>query len=184
VKVYLDSGVFIDYLIDPGHVGAALRATDRRGRTPERLLEDAAKCLEAILVRHAGMTSSLMGYEVEEALYGALRDSGSSHSRAIPAARAVVIQALATAQVFRIRLLDLTPKIVMAQCANVELKDRRIRAADALHVATALAEGADLFITTDSRLIKLDNIFAGASGHRLRCVDTDRALVLLDAVTS
>lgn len=179
MKVYLDSGVFIDYLVAPGHVGAALRATDRRGRTPERLREDAEACLVAILERHAGMTSSLMGYEVEEALYGALRDSGISHPRAIPAARDVVIQALVTAQLFRIRLLDLTPAIVMAQCANVELQHRGVRAADALHVMTALAEGADLLVTTDSRLIKLDNVFAGAGGQRLRFVDTDKALALL-----
>ncbi len=80
---------------------------------------------------------------------------------------------------FQVVLVNLTSAIVAAQCGNLELQRRGIRAADALHVATALAEGAQLFITTDADLIRLDNVFENSHGERLRCVDTDQAKVLL-----
>jgi hypothetical protein len=93
VKVYLDSGVFIDFLSGRGHAGSYLRSVDRRGRSPVRLLADAEACLAAILDRHDGMTSSLTCYEVEEALYRELRRdprlkcrtrSGSSFLQRVP----------------------------------------------------------------------------------------------------
>ena len=183
MKVYLDSGVFIDYLIGRGHTGSYLRSTERRGRAPARLLSDAEACLAAILDRHVGITSSLTCYEVEEALYGELRRSTTGVPNAdrfiIPAARAVITQALVTADLFRITLVDLTSAIVSAQCGNLELQKRGIRAADALHFTTALAEGAEVLITTDADLIALDSVFENAIARRLRCVDTDEAIPLL-----
>jgi predicted nucleic acid-binding protein len=84
-----------------------------------------------------------------------------------------------TMDLFGITLIDLTSAVVTAQCSNLELQRRGIRAADALHVTTALAEHAQILITTDTDLMKLDDVFEGASGERLRCVDTDQALLLL-----
>jgi predicted nucleic acid-binding protein len=183
VKVYLDSGVFIDYLIGRGHTGPYLRAVDRRGRAPERLLTDAETCLSSILERHTGITSSLTCYEVEEALYRALRGSTAGVSNAdrfiIPAARAVITQTLMTIDWFKIVLVDLTSAVVNAQCGNLELQKRGIRAADALHITTALAEDAQVFITTDADLIRLNEVFRNRSGVSLRCVDTDAAIALL-----
>ena len=183
MKVYLDSGVFIDYLIGRGHTGSFLRATERRGRAPERLLEDAEACFAAIVQRHQGITSSLTCYEVEEAMYRELRrtttDVPNVDRFIIPAARAVITQTLVTIELFRIVLLDLTSAVVIAQCDNVELQRRGIRAADALHITTALAHDAQVFITTDGALLALDNAFVNASGARVRCVDTDEALQLL-----
>jgi predicted nucleic acid-binding protein len=69
--------------------------------------------------------------------------------------------------------------VVIAQCDNVELQRRGVRAADALHVTTAIAHGAQAFLTTDGTLLALDNAFVNADGVRLRCVDTDEALHLL-----
>jgi predicted nucleic acid-binding protein len=80
---------------------------------------------------------------------------------------------------FKIKLSDLTRAVFVAQSSNIELQERGIRAADALHVTTAIAEGAELLITTDSNLIRLDNIFENSAGATLRCVDTDQALALL-----
>jgi len=184
VKAYLDSGVFIDYLIGRGHTSSYLRATDRRGRPPARLLTDAEACLTAILERHSGITSCLTCYEVEEALYRELRRSVAGVPNAdrfiIPAARAVSTQALVTIDLFKITLADLTSAIVTAQCGNLELQKRGIRAADALHVTTTIAECAHLLITTDANLIRLDGVLENATGERLRCVDTDQAISLLE----
>lgn len=183
MKVYLDSGVFIDYLIGRGHTGPYLRAVNRRGRAPERLLTDAEACLTSILERHSGITSSLTCYEVEEALYRALRGSTAGEPNTnrfiIPAARAVITQTLMTIDLFRIVLVDLTSAVVTAQCGNLELQKRGVRAADALHITTALAEEAQVFITTDADLIRLDDVFENRSGIRLRCLDTDKAIELL-----
>jgi predicted nucleic acid-binding protein len=180
VKVYLDSGVFIDYLIGRGHTASYLRVTDRRGRAPQRLLIDAEACLQAILERHEGLTSNLTCYEVEEALYRELRRSpdGAKAEDAfiIPAARAVITQVLVTTDLYRIELVDLTSQVVSAQCGNLELQRRGIRAADALHITTAVGEGAELFI---SKLIDLDGVFLNSRGAQLRCADTDDAISLL-----
>jgi predicted nucleic acid-binding protein len=184
VKAYLDSGVFIDYLAAEAGPGANLRSTKRRGRDPERLRTDAEQCLTAIRVHHGGTTSTVTCWEVEEALYAELvRQSPGASSRArrrfIQPARQFVTQTLTASDFFRIKVVALTRTIVEAQCANVQLQDRGIRAADSLHITTALAEGAELLITTDSNLIRLDNVFENAAGAFLRCVDTDHALSLL-----
>jgi len=183
VKVYLDTGVFIDYLIGSRHTHSDLRSTDRRGRAPARLGADAETCLSAIRKRHVGITSAITCYEAEEAMYGQLARSASGREDkdkfVIPAARAVITQILVTADRFRIALVDLTRSVVRSQSGNLELQERGIRAADALHVATALAEGAEMFITTDAKLIGLDEVFSTPAGLRLRCVDTDGAIRLL-----
>ena len=183
MKVYLDSGVFIDYLSGRGHTGSYLRTAERRGRTPQQLLADAETCFSSILARHTGITSSLTCYEVEEAMYRELARSKTGVSREdkyiIPAARAAITQVLVTIERFSVSLMDLTKAVVEAQCANIDLQLRGIRAADALHVATALAEGSDLLITTDSVILGLDRVFRSASGTILRCVDTDAAIPLL-----
>jgi len=90
-----------------------------------------------------------------------------------------VRQTLGAIDYFRVELVDLTRLIITAQCGNFELQDRGIRAADSLHITTALAENAELLITTDSNLIRLDNVFENSAGASLRCVDTDQALALL-----
>lgn len=97
----------------------------------------------------------------------------------IPAARFLVTQTLGVIDFFRIELVDLTRLVVAAQCSNLELQHRGIRAADALHITTALAEGAELLVTTDAELIRLDNVFENVAGVSLRCVDMDHALALL-----
>lgn len=184
MKAYLDSGVFIDYLVAEGHPGSYLRSTKRRGRDPERLRSDVQKCFAAIRYRHSGATSTVTCWEVEEALYGELvrrSPEASSHDKRlfIPTARDFVTQTLTAIDFFHIELVNLTRLVIAAQCGNLELQHRGIRAADALHITTALAEGAELLITTDAELIRLDNVFGNSAGASLRCVDTDQALSLL-----
>jgi predicted nucleic acid-binding protein len=183
VKVYVDSGVFIDYVTSRGQTTSFLRQTKRRGRDPNRLRTDAENCFGAIRDAHAGLTSAVTCWEVEEALYRELvrrSIAGEIAKRPfVPIARILVTQTLTTIDLYRIQLIDLTRLIVDAQCSNVELQHRGIRAADALHITTALAEGAELLITTDANLIRLDNVFENSGGASLRCVDTDQALALL-----
>jgi predicted nucleic acid-binding protein len=183
VNAYLDSGVFIDYLIGRGHAGAYLRAADRRGRAPARLGQDAENCLTRLAGGHVVMTSTLTCYEVEEALYGELKRSASGIAHGnrfiVPAARAMITQTLMTINLFGIRMMDLTAAIVTAQCQNLELQMRGVRAADALHVTTAVVSGADLVITADDDILKLDGVLTATSGAPLRCIDTDMALTLI-----
>jgi hypothetical protein len=68
MRAYLDSGIFLDYLIGRGHAGAYLRTADRRGRLPAQLGEDAEACLTLLAAKHEAFTSSLTCYEVEEAM--------------------------------------------------------------------------------------------------------------------
>jgi predicted nucleic acid-binding protein len=184
VKAYLDSGVFIDYLVADDHPGFNLRSTKRRGRDPERLRTDAEKLFTAIWERHRGATSTVTCWEIEEAMYAELvRQSPAASSgarrRFIRPARQFLTQTLTAIDFFHIETVALTRLIIDAQCGNRELQDRGIRAADALHITTALAEGAELLITTDADLIRLDNVFENSAGASLRCVDTDHALSLL-----
>jgi predicted nucleic acid-binding protein len=184
VKAYLDAGIFIDFLIDRGQGAAYLRSTKRRGREPERLRTDAEECLAALRDRHIGTTSVITCWEVEEAMYAELvRRSPTGEPvmkhLIVPTARDLVTHTLITIDLFQIQLIDLTRRIVDAHCSNLELQDRGIRAADSLHITTALAEDAELLITTDANLIRLDNVFDNSAGATLRCVDTDQALALL-----
>jgi hypothetical protein len=183
VKAYLDSGVFIDYLIGRGHAGPFLRSAGRRGRTPAQLGADAEACLMKLAGSHVSLTSSLTCYEVEEAMYGELKRSatGVTHGGKyiIPAARAVMTQTLMTIDGFGIQVVDLTSQVVIAQCNNFDLQMRGVRAADALHVTTALLNSADLLISADDDVLALDSLYQTAAGATLRCLDTDAALVLL-----
>jgi hypothetical protein len=54
-----------------------------------------------------------------------------------------------------------------------------VRAADALHVTTALQHDADLILSTDSGILNLDGKPKTLGGNDLRCLDSDAALSLL-----
>jgi predicted nucleic acid-binding protein len=160
-----------------------MRTGNRRGRTPTQLAKDAEACLERLRVGHTTMTSSLTCYEVEEAVYSELKRSSPSvaHVRKfiIPAARAGIIQTLMTIELFGIRMVELTSAMITEQCRNIELQKRGIRAADSLHITTALQNECDLLVTADDDLLAIDNLLLSPNGKTLRCVDTDVALSLI-----
>src|ERR1700732_2980671 len=110
MKAYIDSGVFIDYLIERSHSGPYLRSAARRGRAPKSLRVDAETCLMKLKVQHNAFTSSLTFYEVEEALFRELKRSAKGVPFAtkflVPAARAVIPQMLTTVELFRISVVD------------------------------------------------------------------------------
>jgi hypothetical protein len=82
VRVYFDTGVFIDYLGTRGSTNAILRSSGRRGRTPTEVAVDAERLFERVSRAHSGGTSCLTYYEVEEALYRLLAQSAKGVSSA------------------------------------------------------------------------------------------------------
>jgi hypothetical protein len=94
VRLYFDTGVFIDYLNIRGN--AILRVWDRRGRAPAEIADDAERLFELVGRSHIGGTSCLTYYEVEEALFKHLAQTAKGVSRAdrflIPTARSITTQ--------------------------------------------------------------------------------------------
>jgi predicted nucleic acid-binding protein len=183
MRVYLDTGVFIDYFINRSHAGHYLRTGSRRGRTPKKLDKDVVSCLNRISRKHDGFTSSLTLYELEHALFSAMKNThkGSSHLDRIliPAARSAVYQGITVAQLYKIKLVDVSETIILKQLREVTLQIHGIMAADSLHIVTAIDNDADVIISTDAHMHGLDNVFQNSTGSRIRCVDTDVALTLL-----
>jgi len=183
VRVYFDTGVFIDFLSTRGDVNSALRLTQRRGRSPGDIAVDAERLFEAVSRAHAAATSCLAYYEVEEALYRMLVQSSKTVSHAsallIPVARAMTTQVQIVVEKFNISVLDLTAGIFRLQLQQLDLQTRGIRAADALHAASAIAFDADLIVSTDEALLNLDGDLASSRGRRIICRDTDSALEML-----
>jgi len=82
-------------------------------------------------------------------------------------------------EVFNISVLDLTPATVRVQLQQIDLQTRGIRAADALHAASAIAFDADLLVSTDDALLQLDGILMNTRGGKILCRDTDLAIQFL-----
>lgn len=183
MKVYLDTGVFIDYFINRSHAGDYLRTGRRGKRTPKKLQKDVVSCLSRISQKHEGFTSCLMLYELEQALFGELKTiyKGSSHLTRliIPSALSAVIQGMTIASIYNLRLLDVSEKIIQKQLQEIRLQLHGIMGADSLHIVTAIEEDADIMISTDTHIRKLNNAFQNRRGNPIRFVDTDIALTLL-----
>jgi predicted nucleic acid-binding protein len=183
VRVYFDTGVFIDYLGTRGSTNAILRSSGRRGRTPTEVAVDAERLFERVSRAHSGGTSCLTYYEVEEALYRLLAQSAKGVSSAgtllIPAARSITTQVQIVVDLFNISVLDLTSGTVRLQLQQLDLQTRGIRAADSLHAASAIAFDADLIVSTDDALLDLDGILMNTRGSKILCRDTDLSLQLL-----
>ena len=181
--MYFDTGVFIDFLSTLGNTNAVLRPSERRGRAPTDVAADAEQLFEKVSRTHMGATSCLTYYEVEEALYRLLAQSAKGVSRAdkllIPAARSITTQVQIVVDLFNVSVLDLTYATVRLQLQQLDLQTRGIRAADALHAATAIAFHADLLVSTDDALLHLDGILVNTRGRKILCRDTDLALSLL-----
>jgi len=183
LKIYLDTGVFIDYLSPLILGGINLRPTNRRGRTPAQLSQDAESVLKKIASSHLAATSSLTYYEVEEALFKQFTSvtigmENASNFRVL-AARSIVVQTFNVVRFFGITALDLTSTILELQLNCLELQMRGIRAADALHVATAIHFNAEVFISVDEDLLKLNTLITNNQGNAINFCDTDTALLLI-----
>jgi predicted nucleic acid-binding protein len=97
----------------------------------------------------------------------------------IPSARSAITQTLMTIDIFDVEIVGLTRDIVLAQCQDIALQMKGVRAADALHVTTARLHDSDILVSSDSGILDLDGQLKTASGKTLRCIDTDAAIALL-----
>jgi predicted nucleic acid-binding protein len=183
MKVYVDTGIFIDYLSKQALGGASLRSEPRRGRDPQKLYQDASDLLKCIADRHQGATSCLTFYEVEEALHkqweAEARGVVNASSLRVLAARSIMPQAAMVIRFFELTVLDLTAGIVAQQLNHTALHIAGVRAADALHVMSASAFGADVIVSADDDVLQLDQKVTNSAGINMRCVDSDGALLIL-----
>lgn len=184
MNVYLDTGFFIDYLIERGHSASLLRTGDRRGRTIQQLSQDARECMVRITQKnHTGQTSALTLVEAETTLFDAMQTASAQvpdkHRYLITAARAQAIQVRAAARFNRIQVLPLSEDVLYRVWTELDLQQHAIRAADAVHLSTAIICGADIVISTDHHFLDIDKCIANKDGKVMRCVDTDDALDLL-----
>lgn len=183
MRVYFDTGVFVDYLSARGSTNAILRSSQRRGRTPRDLAIDAELLFQKVSRKHLGATSCMTYYEVEEALYQLLIQHAKGVSQAsallVPAARSITTQVQIVIDLFKLSVLDLTPDTVRLQLQQLDLQTRGIRAADALHAASAIAFDANLLVSTDQTLVALDGVLDNRRGAKIMCCDTDQALTSL-----
>jgi hypothetical protein len=97
----------------------------------------------------------------------------------IPVARSITTQVQMVIDFFKISVLDLTAEIVHLQLRQLDLQTRGIRAADALHAATAIRFDADLIVSADEGLLNLDGTLLNSAVRKIACADTDHALQLL-----
>lgn len=179
MKVYLDTGVFVDYLIYRGITGHFLRKRGRRNRSVKQLHQDVSMCLHKIGKMHDGFTSSLTLYEAEEALYSYLWKStkGVRYRKAhvIISSRNVPLQVLAIKDRYNLQILDLSEDIVERHVGETRLIRLGVRAADSLHMVTAILNDADILISTDLHLLALNKTFQNQKGKYIECLDTNKA---------
>jgi hypothetical protein len=65
-------------------------------------------------------------------------------------------QNLMRIEAFGIELVELTQEVVLTQCRDIALQMKGVRAADALHVTTALLHDADLLLSGNAGILHLD----------------------------
>ncbi len=180
MRVYIDTGVFIDYLARRRHSGAYLRTAERRGRTPVQLAADAEECFSRLQRGHTAITSSLTFFELEEALFDRLSRAASGMSYGsrfvLSAARAVVVQMEILVGQCGVQVIDLSFASIQQLTRNVDLQIAGLRAGDTLHMTTATAEHAEVMLTGDTHLLALDGHYPNTSGTAIHCWDTDEAL--------
>lgn len=80
---------------------------------------------------------------------------------------------------FNIELVGLTEEIIVTQCSDIVLQMKGVRAADALHVTTALLHDADLLLSTDAAILDLNGELKTVTGKTMKCLDTDVAIGIL-----
>jgi hypothetical protein len=185
VRVYYDTGVFIDHLSTRGN--RILRTAGRRGRSPSTIAADAERLIETVKGAHVGGTCCLAYYEAEEALYKLLAPSAKGIARAdtilVPAARVIPAALQVVIEEFEIAVLDLTSETIRFYLKNLDLRALGVRAADALHVTSAITFDADLIVSTDGGMLKLDGVFSNKRGDKIRCCDTDIASIVISSAS-
>lgn len=155
MRVYFDTGIFIDYLSTRGSANSLLRSSERRGRSPADIAADAERLFGTV--------------SRDFARRYAADSSGAIHH----------YQVQIVVELVNISVLDLTSGTVRLQLPQLDLQTRGIRAADALHAASAIAFNADLLVSADDAILSLDGVLMNNQGRKMFCRDTDLALQFL-----
>jgi hypothetical protein len=180
---YYDTGSIVDYLTFASHAGLVLRTGSRRGRDPKTLYEDADACLTKIAKSYQGITSCHTLYEIEGAMFSALktRAAGIAHAgkMLIYSARPVILQSIKVMDLFKIEIKDLTKDLMRAAAKKEDFLEGGVKLGDTLHMMMAMLSGADLIITGDDHILSYDKKLVNANGASIRCLDTDEAKLIL-----
>jgi predicted nucleic acid-binding protein len=121
-------------------------------------------------------------------MYKQLAESAKGVSHAgrlvIPAARSVMVQMMMAVELFSVEVLSLDRGVVMEQLRQVDLQLKGVRAADSLHITSAIVSGAEIIVSGDDDMLKLDQQFRTPNGGIIRCLDTDIVLATLSEDSS
>ncbi|NGM24050.1 PIN domain-containing protein [Roseomonas stagni] len=182
MRILIETGILIDYLARGQY--AVLRKAHRSGRDPQALYSDAQNLLDLVATSPVeGTISALTFYEAEEALYREISPSikavPNAEALRLAVCRPILNQALTAAQLFNLRILELSENAVMAVPSLPLLAEKGVRAADSLHVTTAANHDVDVIVSADSDIKQLDMLVANGKRSKMRCVDSDVALALL-----
>lgn len=180
--IYLDTGIFFDYLIERSHSESILRKNGRSKRDNEQLRNDVEECFKKFS-GHTIITSCITFYETEDAMLKQLKngeDNIDNRSKLIlMSARTVLDQVSLVANMYNIRCIELTSDIFTGIVNNAVLKSNGVKLGDSIHAITAVNEKAELIITGDNHMKKLNEKLINSDGKRIRCLDTDEAKLVL-----
>lgn len=183
MRVYLDTGVFVDYFVYHAHYGKLLRRKGRRNRTIQQLHQDVSECFNKIRTNHDGVTSCLTAYEAEDALFtetiNSLKGVRDKRKMAVMSSCGITSQVMLVKQFFNLRMVDLTEREFVEKNKQIDLQFKGIEAGDSLHIATAILTDADLIISTDRHLLALNNTLKNSAGTTIQCLDTNDAKQIL-----
>lgn len=175
MKVYFDTGFFIDYFSSRTMPAILMRTQGRRGRTIHQIQQHAQNIMYNIS-KHELFTSiisieeyAILSYEhLNQTIKGTYNKK--SFIRNIIKTESTKLFNLCI--INNIRLIPLDNTIINDAITN-EGYDK-LDFHDAIHIKTARDAKSDIIISTDLHLLSHNNIFDG-----IRILDTDEALKLL-----
>jgi len=186
MRVYFDSGPFLDYLRFRSELVSQLRLKSRRGRSQAQISTDLEECLRKLSgTDHASFTSALTLVELEDTLQKDLRRK----AKGLPLpnksyfflldGRALLDYVVSVCQFHQIKIVDLQPAHIGLVLGTAEMKARKLSFRDSLHIACAVLLDCRAILTTDSGVLKVDNVFRNSKGDLVRCLDSDQLHLLL-----
>ena len=182
--MYLDTGVFYDYLIYRSMMGGVVRTRGRRNRSINQLSQDVEDCLKSFRRNaHDVFTSSITFLEVEESIYERLRRTLPSvddrHKYLIMSSRPNILQVITICNQYNIDIINFSIDLARKSVENCQLQSLGIRARDTIHLVSAIDVNADLVISTDRHLLNLNRQITNANGNPIQCLDTNDAKNIL-----
>jgi len=186
MKVYLDTGVFVDYLVYRCLAAGSLRKKGRRNRNVQNLSDDVFTCLKKIVAQpHTAITSAITFLEVEEIIFTKLKTKQSGNTipnkivHLITESRSNICQISVTCGIYNIDIIDYAENIIDLVRNNSFLMQKKIQSRDAIHIITAMINNADLIISGDKDILNLNKKVKNNNGNIISCLDTDDAKNIL-----